>query len=60
LLKTQDINREIGAHIIMQKDFLVIDGDKLANNIITELVNFLSIAIINLILIQNPQLIAIV
>jgi N-acetylglucosamine repressor len=36
-----------------------IDGDKLANNIITESVNFLSIAIINLILIQNPQLIAI-
>ena len=36
-----------------------IDGDRLANSIITESVNFLSIAIINLILIQNPLLIVI-
>ena len=32
-------------------------GDELANDIITEMVNFLSIGIINLILIQNPQVI---
>jgi len=32
-------------------------GDELANNIIKEMVNFLSIGIINLILIQNPQII---
>ncbi len=34
-----------------------IDGDKLANTIIAEMVNFLSIMIINLILIINPQII---
>ena len=34
-----------------------ISGDELANGIITETVNFLSIGIINLILIQNPQII---
>jgi predicted NBD/HSP70 family sugar kinase len=34
-----------------------IKGDELANNIITEMVNFLSIGIINLILILNPQII---
>jgi len=33
------------------------NGDELANDIITEMVNFLSIVIINLILIQNPQII---
>ncbi|MDD5689940.1 MAG: ROK family transcriptional regulator [Caldisericia bacterium] len=33
------------------------DGDELANDIITEMVNLLSIGIINLILIQNPQII---
>lgn len=32
-------------------------GDELASNIIKEMVNFLSIGIINLILIQNPQII---
>lgn len=32
-------------------------GDELANDIITEMVDFLSIGIINLILIQNPQII---
>jgi len=32
-------------------------GDELANNIIKEMVDFLSIGIINLILIQNPQII---
>jgi len=34
-----------------------IKGDELANNIITEMVNFLSVGIINLILILNPQII---
>src|SRR4030066_1686972 len=33
------------------------NGDDLANDIITEMVNFLSIVIINLILIQNPQIV---
>jgi len=32
-------------------------GDELANDIITEMVNFLSIGIINLSLIQNPKII---
>jgi len=32
-------------------------GDELANDIITEMIDFLSIGIINLILIQNPQII---
>jgi len=36
-----------------------ISGDELANEIITEMVNFLSIGIINLILIQNPQIIVV-
>ncbi|MBN2072530.1 MAG: ROK family transcriptional regulator [Actinobacteria bacterium] len=34
-----------------------IKGDRIANKVITEIVNFLSFGIINLILIQNPQVI---